>query len=187
MGFWPTEDVIIEFSMREKALHERGSYLRDAVFSASDGIVTTFAVVAGSTGASLGNNVVLILGFANLFADGFSMASGTYLGVKSEIEFEKAEGDKHTEGASPFKQGLITFLSFNLAGLIPLTPYVFSLKPFFEYSLTFVFLSLFAVGLVKSAYTKKNIFRSGLEMAVIGGFAAIVAFSTGRLIELIIS
>ena len=79
--------------MREAVIHERSSYLRDAVFAASDGLVTTFAVVAGSQGAGLGQTIVVIMGFANLFADGISMSSGTYLGTKSEEEFEHKEGE----------------------------------------------------------------------------------------------
>jgi hypothetical protein len=51
-------------------------YLGDLVYGGLDGIVTTFAVVSGVAGADLGANVVLILGLANLFADGFSMATG---------------------------------------------------------------------------------------------------------------
>ena len=48
-------------------------YIGEFVYGGIDGSVTTFAVVAGSTGASLDTSVVLILGFANLIADGFSM------------------------------------------------------------------------------------------------------------------
>ena len=61
-----------------------GEFLKDAVYAANDGIITTFAVVAGVVGASLDPVIILVLGFANLFADGISMASGSYLGTKSE-------------------------------------------------------------------------------------------------------
>lgn len=60
------------------------SYLRDLVYGAIDGIVTTFAVVAGVAGAGLDTAIVVILGLANLAADGFSMAISNYLGVRSE-------------------------------------------------------------------------------------------------------
>lgn len=60
------------------------SYLRDWVLGGIDGAVTTFAVVAGVAGADLSTRVVLILGAANLIADGFSMAAGNYSGVKAE-------------------------------------------------------------------------------------------------------
>jgi len=62
------------------------SYLGDAVLGAIDGCVTTFAVVAGASGAALPGAVVLILGFANLAADGFSMAVSNYQGTKTERE-----------------------------------------------------------------------------------------------------
>ena len=62
----------------------QANYLRDWVFGGIDGAVTTFAIVAGVAGASLSTNVILILGAANLLADGFSMAAGNYSGVKAE-------------------------------------------------------------------------------------------------------
>jgi VIT1/CCC1 family predicted Fe2+/Mn2+ transporter len=60
------------------------SHLRDFVFGGIDGAVTTFAVVAGVQGAGLSPTVVVILGFSNVFADGFSMAIGNYSGTKAE-------------------------------------------------------------------------------------------------------
>ena len=72
--------------MGEITLREKAAFLRDFVFAADDGIITTFAVVAGALGAALSPRVVLILGAANLVADGFAMASGNYLAVKSEEE-----------------------------------------------------------------------------------------------------
>lgn len=64
----------------------RISYLRDWVYGGIDGTVTTFAVVAGVAGASLSTRALLILGAANLIADGFSMAAANYSGTKAEIE-----------------------------------------------------------------------------------------------------
>jgi VIT1/CCC1 family predicted Fe2+/Mn2+ transporter len=62
------------------------NYLRDFVYGGIDGAVTTFAVVSGVIGARLTPSVILILGFANLIADGFSMASSNYLGTTTERE-----------------------------------------------------------------------------------------------------
>lgn len=62
------------------------SRLRDFVYGAIDGTVTTFAVVAGVAGAGLATRVVLILGVANLAADGFSMAISNFLGARSEVQ-----------------------------------------------------------------------------------------------------
>ncbi|MGE5488592.1 MAG: VIT1/CCC1 transporter family protein [bacterium] len=72
------------------------SYLADAVLGGVDGCVTTFAVVAGAVGAEFSSVVILVLGFANLFADGFSMAVSNYLRTKSEREqVEKARKEEH--------------------------------------------------------------------------------------------
>ena len=62
------------------------SHIKDAVYAANDGIVTTFAVVAGVVGASLEPTIILILGAASLLADGFSMATGNFLGSRSEAQ-----------------------------------------------------------------------------------------------------
>ncbi len=59
-------------------------YLAEFVYGGIDGSVTTFAVVAGAAGANLESSIVIILGFANLIADGFSMSVGSYLAHKSE-------------------------------------------------------------------------------------------------------
>ena len=60
------------------------SYLRDFVYGGIDGSVTTFAVVTGVVGARLSPTIILILGVANLLADGFSMAASNYLGTRTE-------------------------------------------------------------------------------------------------------
>ena len=66
------------------AQQRRHSYLGDGVLGAIDGTVTTFAVVAGAIGAGFSTVVVIVLGFANLLADGFSMAVSNYLSTKSQ-------------------------------------------------------------------------------------------------------
>ncbi len=62
----------------------RSNYLRDWIYGGIDGAVTTFAIVAGVAGADLAVTVVLVLGFANLLADGFAMAASNYIGTKAE-------------------------------------------------------------------------------------------------------
>jgi vacuolar iron transporter family protein len=71
-----------------------GGYIKDVVFGASDGIVTTFAIVAGATGARFSFTIILILGVANLLADGFSMAAANYLATKSGIDYAKKERER---------------------------------------------------------------------------------------------
>jgi VIT1/CCC1 family predicted Fe2+/Mn2+ transporter len=62
------------------------SYLSDWVYGGIDGAITTFAIVAGVVGADLSTRVILILGAANIIADGFSMAASNYSGTKAELD-----------------------------------------------------------------------------------------------------
>ncbi len=84
--------VSMKVELSEGELHGQGifskwqDYLAEFVYGGIDGSVTTFAVVAGSAGAGLDSSVVIILGFANLIADGFSMSVGAYLSHKSNFQ-----------------------------------------------------------------------------------------------------
>tara|TARA_R110002096_G_scaffold83876_7_gene194188 strand:- start:12094 stop:12837 length:744 start_codon:yes stop_codon:yes gene_type:complete len=90
---------------REDNLHKNGGivgkwqdFIGEFVYGGIDGSVTTFAVVAGSAGAGLDASVIIILGFANLIADGFAMSVGSYLSNKSEIEnYDKHERTEYWE------------------------------------------------------------------------------------------
>lgn len=80
-------------------------YLGEMVYGGLDGIITTFAVVSGVAGAQLGTSVILILGLANLLADGFSMATGAYLSSKSEHEYYRKEWEREAWEVKHFPDG----------------------------------------------------------------------------------
>ncbi len=64
----------------------RANYVRDWVYGGIDGAITTFAIVAGVVGAALSSKIIIILGLANLLADGLSMAASNYSGTKAEVD-----------------------------------------------------------------------------------------------------
>ncbi len=240
-----SENAIRE-SLAEPAIHDvvKGQYIGDMVYGAIDGIVTTFAVVSGVAGASLSPGIVLILGFANLFADGLSMAVGNYLGTKSEVEYKRREryreewevenlpqeereeirqiyrrkgftgdlleravevitGNKKQwvdtmlleelhiipEQKSPLAAGAVTFGSFVLAGFVPLFSYVLSYTVSFfarhayPTSIGLTFATIFAVGSLRVYVTGKRWWTSGLEMLLVGGATAVVAYVIGYVLR----
>lgn len=159
----------------------QGAYIGDFVYGANDGIITTFAVVAGAAGALLSPGVIIILGFANLLADGFSMGASNALAIRAEHELEKRKRDLIT----PFQHGSVTFTAFLIAGAMPLIPYVFPIatsQQFFVSSLLAA-VAFFSVGAARTLITKGNTLKAGLEMLVIGGVAAFVAYGVGWAIK----
>lgn len=215
-------------------------YVKSMVYGGLDGIITTFAVVSGVTGGALDFQIVIVLGFSNLLADGLSMAVGDYLSSKSENEFITKEIEQHQSNfnydfqselndfkeyyinkgltetdassisetlakypkvieqerinmifgtaeteAHPINNALVTFLSFILYGFIPLIAYVFASSSTFLMENTFIVasiltgLTLFILGAIKSKLTLTNWVRSGMEMLLVGGATALIAYMIG--------
>jgi len=161
-----------------------GRYLPELIYGANDGIVTTFAVVAGVAGASLSPSIVIVLGFANLFADGFSMGMSNYLSERSEEDYHDARGDGHvrTDGKTPVRTAAATFAAFIVAGWAPLFPYVLRVEPLFPVSIAVTAAAFFAVGASRSLVTNRSWLANGVEMFVVGMAAATVAYAVGNLL-----
>jgi len=88
-----------EIKTRISKANESG-LLRDFVYGAIDGTITTFAIISGTAGAGLSQGIVIALGFANVLADGFSMAASNYLGTRSEVQNHRrihATEERHIE------------------------------------------------------------------------------------------
>lgn len=165
-------------------------YIKDVVYGANDGVVTTFAVVSSVEGAKLETTVILAVGFASLFADGFSMAASDYLASRAQAAKEKnkepiTDQDKK-DFSDPRMSAFFTFIAFVMVGGIPLTPYFFYTvlsEHSFLLSGVATAIALFTVGAMRTKVTGGNFLRAGIEMLLVGGSAASVAFFIGRLIE----
>jgi len=219
-------------------------FIKDFIYGSIDGIITTFAIVSGVYGAKLSSGVIIILGLANLLADGFSMGISNYLGTKSEnelIENAKSEEldhiksypegekeeirqifakkgfkDKELENAvdtitsdinrwvetmlqdehgfslankSPVKSGLATFIAFILIGFIPLTTFIINwllpgtiAKPFVLFTVLTA-IAFFLIGAFKTRFVGKSWYLNGMEILIIGGIAALIAFYIVRFLK----
>ncbi len=242
---------------KARQMHEEGTsedlhgglqqgLLKAAVYGANDGIITTFAVVAGVAGAGLSPVVIVILGIANMIADGLSMGIGDYLGERSEMkrlkhqyevekweienipDLEQKELDEQLQsfdvtktdrtklkklitkypklwtylgyveemGVIPefegglWKSGVMTFVAFVMAGVVPLLPYIVTYLGIplesnqqFPLSIVFTGVILFFVGIIRTRFTKGNWFINGIEMLGIGSLAAFAAYFLGAMVE----
>jgi VIT1/CCC1 family predicted Fe2+/Mn2+ transporter len=169
LGFWPSWS----------------HHIGDLVFGANDGIVTTFAIVTGVEGAELSTRVAIILGIANLFADGIAMGIGNYLGQRSEQDFQEFAGYGTRESRlHAVGHGAAIFASFVVAGSVPLLPLFFVPKnQAFLWSCIGTAVALFVVGTLRTLVTRAHAWRSGMEMLFNGSLAAGAAYLIGHLLR----
>jgi len=221
-----------------------GGGVRDLIFGANDGLVSTLAFVVGAFGVFADPHIVLLTGIAELFAGTISMAVGSYQSSKSELEvleresqrkkvkkgktpeeereelikFYQAEGFKRGEAeaivdriteekelptqadtleelglapeelGNPVKAGVLCGVSFGLAALVPILPFVFPISSWEALiaSVVGTVTTLFGVGAMKTIFSRKNWVRSGLEMMVIGASAAAITYMIGTLFSLLV-
>lgn len=170
-------------------------YLREFVYGGMDGAVTTFAVVTGAAGANLGVKVILILGFANVLADGFSMAVGSFLSEKSEQDLSIHKGQSTKDDhESPLGNALATFVAFILVGFIPLSVYTIDfafkldLNPdnLLKYSILLTLTAFALIGLLRAKVTKISKAKAITESLGLGLAAAIISYAAGNLLESIV-
>jgi VIT1/CCC1 family predicted Fe2+/Mn2+ transporter len=218
--------------------------IREAIFGAQDGLVSTLAVVSTVAGASADRVPVLIAGIATGLAGVFSMAAGEYMSSKSQREIFAAQitGERqevlerpgeaeaemaymleedglprtqaaavasalaahpdvllktmvekelgltgeHAEG-SPFQGALVMGTSFGLGSLVPLLAYL--ILPIGVATWAAVVASggvLFAIGVVKSRWTRRSWLRSGLEILALGAVAGIAGFLFGNVLPTVL-
>lgn len=169
--------------------------LREFVYGGMDGAVTTFAVVTGAAGANLGVRVILILGFANVFADGFSMAVGSYLSEKSERDLSAHRGEETKDDLeSPLRASVATFISFVLIGFVPLLVYTLdfalglnmSNDTMLIYAVSLTLLTFALIGLLRAVATKISRRKAIFESLGLGLAAAVISYGAGTLLEKII-
>ncbi|KAM3570727.1 hypothetical protein VYU27_007226 [Nannochloropsis oceanica] len=225
-----------------------GDYVKSMIFGGLDGILTSFAIVAGAAGGGLPVEVVMVLGFSNIFADAFSMGMGEYLSSKAHNEFVLKEKERESWELQNFregeikemidiyvergmeaddaedvvrkmskydnffvnvmmveelglqvpdpdddivKEGVVMFLAFAGFGAMPLLGYAliplcfphFGPKALFNVACIVTALTLFVMGAVKSKFSTRGWLHSGMEMLVLGGVCALMAYEIGHLVS----
>jgi VIT1/CCC1 family predicted Fe2+/Mn2+ transporter len=159
-----------------------GHYLRDLVYGALDGVITTLAVVAGAAGAQLGPRVGIILGLANLVADGLSMGASNYLALKSELQ----QAGRAVNVEAPWRHALATLAAFVLVGSLPLFGYV--VGPLcgvaaLPAAAALGVVALLLAGAVRAPFVNRRLTVSAAEMLAVGICAAGAAYAVGWLAD----
>jgi VIT1/CCC1 family predicted Fe2+/Mn2+ transporter len=157
-------------------------YIRDLVYGASDGIITTFAVVGGVTGGALSPSAVLIIGLANLAADGVSMGVGNFQAIRANERAREADRLPQEE-AYPWKHGMATLVAFVVAGTVPLVPYVVpgAGQTRLAWSTGLTMAAMFVLGALRASVTLERWWKTALETLGLGAVVAATAYAAGAL------
>lgn len=140
-------------------------YLPEFVYGSIDGIITTSAIISSTFGV-LNRNAVIGVALANVFGDGFSMASSNYLSEKARLNDES------------HKNALVTFISFILIGMVPVIPLLMNLSSIWVYLITFT--TMFLIGYLKGYVLEQNGIITGSQTLGIGFTASMIALMVAR-------
>ncbi len=168
--------------MSEEQRQSFASYIRSFTFGVEDSLVSTVGLLAGLEAGGAARGVIIGTGIIYLFVEAFSMAVGSFLSEHSGAEY-LSEGDQGSVRRS-FKDGGIMFLSFAVAGFVPLAPYLLAVQSLgFILSIALSAITLFILGVVNAKFTKTNFWKKGLEMLVLGGVAIGVGVAIGYIFK----
>jgi len=155
--------------------------VRNLVFGVEDSLVSTVGLLAGIVVAEVADRVVLLTGIILIFVEAFSMGIGSLLSQHGSSEFMRG---RPVPLRSEIKPAAIMFLSYFVAGFIPLFPYFFiPAASAIWFSIGLAMAALFMLGLLSAKVYKINVPKHGLQMLLIGGGAILIGAAVGRLLS----
>lgn len=174
-------------SSQTRSFNAAGPFIRDIVFGVHDALLTNIGIVTGFVTALQDNRLIVIAALIDVFISAFAMAFGTYLSRTSETAYLEDqlhnETHRHVESAlgDPIIAAIVMWFTYVVAGFIPLLPFMFGLPPeiSIRYAISLALIVFFIVGLLKGVVTRGNIWGSGLQFILFGGFAAAIGYLIG--------
>lgn len=148
---------------------DKATFVRNFIFGVEDSLVSTVGLVSGVAVAGVERGTVLLTGLVLIVVEALSMGVGSLLAESStqELVFKKASALR-----SAVFGGAVMFVSYFIAGFIPLAPYVFlDVAQAFPLSIALSLVALFGLGFGSASVLKGKRTRSGLRMFVLGGLA----------------
>lgn len=159
----------------------RSAVARNTIFGVEDGLISTVGLLSGIAIAGVPQSTILLTGVVLILVEAFSMGVGSF---SSEREGMEMDAHREVSVKQPLKLAGVMFLSYFLAGFIPLFPYlIWDAGEAVGLSILISLLALFLLGFVGGRVAKINPWRKGLQMLVIGGIAIFLGMLAGRIIQ----
>jgi len=156
------------------------SLSRASLLGGVDGVITSFAIVAGTHAGGIASRGLLVIGISSLLADGLSMGVSEYL--SSATARAKGEHLSNADDASPVQLGLACFLCFVLCGMFPTMAYV-AFSANIAAVICVTLLELLCLGGARAYLSHQKVWRGILETVGLGASAGAVAYAVGYIIN----
>ncbi|MBA3678860.1 VIT1/CCC1 transporter family protein [Candidatus Saccharibacteria bacterium] len=150
-------------------------YIHSGFFGVEDSLVSTTGALAGIAIGATSKSAIIATSLVIIAVESTSMAASEFISEETEEDIEKEKVP-----ASPFISGLIIFIGYIVAGLIPLFPYL--VLPHIQaipVSIVSALIGLFFLGIYKGRLSHKSPTRSAIEVLIIGGIAATIGLAVG--------
>jgi VIT1/CCC1 family predicted Fe2+/Mn2+ transporter len=167
--------------MRFKDKEEFAVFARNFIFGTEDSLVSTVGLLSGVAVGGMSRSDILLTGVVLIFVEAFSMGVGSFLSEYSADEYlhRKKKIMAESVGGS-----IIMFITYIIAGLIPLMPYVLVKdQTAFGWSIALSLLALLILGLISGKLLKIPLVKSGIRMLVIGGMAVGVGVVVANIVH----
>jgi VIT1/CCC1 family predicted Fe2+/Mn2+ transporter len=153
-------------------------YIGSIIFGVEDSLVSTTGTVAGIAAGSQDPKLILLAGIVTVAVEAVSMAAGEFLSREAVQEVE------HSHKLNLYRDAGLMFVSYSLAGLIPILPVALLPFPASIYcGVGLAMAGLYALGLFKGRIVGSKGRRSGLEMLIVGGAATLIGIVVGLLLK----
>jgi VIT1/CCC1 family predicted Fe2+/Mn2+ transporter len=158
-----------------KSTHKE--YLQSALFGFNDALVSTTGVIVGVSTGTNNKEVVVLAGVVTILVEALSMGSGQYLSSKSIHQLDEKKLTR-----VPIISGIIMFIAYFLAGLVPLLPIlIFPISMSRNVAIVSALVGLFILGYAKGRIVKVSPLKSAAEIVIIGGIATAIGIIAGNL------
>lgn len=153
-------------------------FIKNFIFGVEDSLVSTVGLLSGVAVAGLPKRDIFLAGVVLIFVEAFSMGVGSYLSEQSANEFLRKKS------SLSIPSGIIMFVSYFVAGFIPLSPYlIFEVNIAFPLSITASLVSLFLLGVVGAKIFKTPALKQAMRMFLLGGMAIAVGVIVGAIVN----
>jgi len=167
--------------MRKNSKHTNANYIRNFIFGVEDSLVSTVGLVSGIAVAGVPRETIFLSGMVLIVVEALSMGVGSVLSETATQEFiyKRSKAIEFSKVG-----GIIMFISYFIAGFIPLLPYYFyEMTRAFPISILASFIALFALGFFSAKKFNASVFKSALRMLVLGGLAIVAGVLVGMFIH----